>query len=112
MHVVLLLVVTEEPQSVTALLGTVAQFHCADSGFDLFWLVDGLPLTDAMLMSRGMVQHHVKVASVIQSNLTVLATTGNNGTIFRCGITPSATDVPLLSENATLRVLSGMLTSE
>ena len=107
----ILLVVTEEPQSVTALLGTVGQFHCAGTGFHLFWLVDGLPLIDAMLMSRGIVQHQVQVMSLILSNLTVPATTENNGTLVRCAITPSAASVPLLSENATLKVLPGMLTS-
>ena len=36
--------ITEGPVSVTALVGTDAQFHCAGTGNYLVWEVDGLAL--------------------------------------------------------------------
>ena len=92
----------------TALVGTVAQFRCAGTGLDIFWLVDELPLTDSSIIGRGIVAHKKPMANSVKSNLTVPATIDNNGTFVRCVLTASSNIPVIISGNATLNVLPGM----
>ena len=100
----------------TALVGTDAQFYCAGTGNYLVWEVDGLTLnhpdihvlahkisdvTTVTLPSSGTVQS--------TSNLTVLATSVNNGTTVQCAISVSLFSTPAISNYSTLTVLSGIL---
>ena len=91
----------------TALVGTVAQFHCAGTGNFLNWLVDGLPLYDKHIKDRGIVEDTDPTDSSVQSNLTVPATLENNGTSVQCAV-QTLTSVPVFSNYATLGVLPGM----
>ena len=63
--------ITEAPVSVTALIGTNAQFHCAGIGNILVWEVDGLQIGSSGILSCGS-------SGKVQSNLTVPATLANN----------------------------------
>ena len=99
--------ITEEPQSVTALVGTVAQFHCAGTGNLLTWFVDGLPYYDQRIKDRGIVENTDPTDSSVQSNLTVPATLENNGTSVQCAV-QTLTSVKVFSNYATLRVFPGM----
>ena len=44
--------ITEGPVSVTALVGTNAQFHCAGTGTHLVWKVDGLQATHPDILAH------------------------------------------------------------
>ena len=94
--------ITEGPESVIALVGTDAQFHCAGNGSLLNWLVDGLPPpTDSRVMQYF-------AAGFIQSNFTIPATLENNGTSVQCVIS-SFSSLPVISDPATLTVLPGLV---
>ena len=96
--------------SVTALVGTNAQFHCAGTGNYLVWEVDGLQIGNSDLMSRGITEHTILSSGTVQSNLTVPATSENNGTTVRCAISVSLFSTPAISNYSTLTVLPGELT--
>ena len=99
--------ITEGPASMTALIGTNAQFHCAGTGNYLVWEVDGLQAKHANISSRGIIAGTVTSSSDrVQSSLTVPATSENNGTTVRCVIT-SLFSTPVASNYSTLTVLPG-----
>ena len=91
--------ITEEPQSVTALVGTAAQFHCAVTGEILIWRVDGLAHYFSSIVNRGIHAHFALSISGVQSNLTVPAKLENNGTSIQCEM------ASVVSDTVTLTVL-------
>ena len=91
--------------SLTVFPGMKAQFQCIGSGDYLSWEVDGLSVHDATVKKRGITAVTVSFSSTVQSNLTVPATSVNNGTTVRCAI--SASSVTVISNYSTLVVLSG-----
>ena len=94
--------ITEEPQSVTELVGEAAQFHCAVTGDILIWRVDGMPHQFPSIVARGIHAHYEQSTSGVQSNLTVPATLENNGTSIRCETSS------VFSDTVTLTVLPGI----
>ena len=99
--------ITEVPVSVTALIGTNAQFHCAGTGNYLVWEVDGLQADHSSISSRGITSDTTTTSGTVQSNLTVPATSVNNGTTVRCAISVSLFSTPTVSNYSTLTVLPG-----
>ena len=89
----------------TALVGTDARFHCAGTGFVITWLVDGIPNYFPEITNRGVFDDTNVNAGFIHSNLTVPATSKNNGTSIQCGIT--STNLSALGNTAYLTVLPG-----
>ena len=102
--------ITEGPVSVTALVGTNAQFHCAGTGNYLVWEVDGLQADHPDILARGITTVTLPSSGTVQSNLTVPATSVNNGTTVRCAISVSPFSTPAISNYATLTVLPGEIT--
>ena len=102
--------ITEGPVSVTALVGTNAQFHCAGTGNYLVWIVDGLSLNHVNISSRGITASTMSSSGTVQSTLTVPATSVNNGTTVQCGVSLLAFSTPAISNYCTLTVLPGELT--
>ena len=101
-------VITEGPVSVSVVIGTDAQFHCAGTGVVITWEVDGLASTNPVISSRGITSDHVSSSSgTVQSNLTVPATSVNNGTTVRCRLFSWSGSV--FSNNSILTVLPGNL---
>ena len=72
--------ITNSPVSVTALVGTNVQFHCAGTGIYLVWVVNGLPAYYSNILDRGITAVTLSSSGTIMSNLTVPATSENNGT--------------------------------
>ena len=99
--------ITEGPVSVTALIGTNAQFHCAGAGNYLVWDVDGPPLNHPDIMGHGITFVTQSSSGTVQSNLTVQATSVNNGTTVRCAIGVSQLSFIAISNYSTLTVLPG-----
>ena len=99
--------ITEGPVSVTALIGTNAQFHCAGTGNYLVWEVDGLQTDHSSISARGITSDTTTGSGTVQSNLTVPATSVNNGTTVRCAISVSLFSTPAISNYSTLTVLPG-----
>ena len=66
------------PMSVTALIGTNAQFHCAGTGNYLVWVVDGLQDDHVNILARGITAATNTSSDTVQSTLTVPATSENN----------------------------------
>ena len=93
--------------SVTTLVGTNAQFHCAGTGNYLVWVVDGLQADHSNILARGITSDTTTCSGTVQSNLTVPVTSVNNGTIVRCAISVSLFSTPAISSNATLNILPG-----
>ena len=93
--------------SVTALIGTNAQFHCAGTGNYLVWEVDGLQSDHPDILARGITTVTLLSSGTVQSNLTAPATSVNNGTTVRCAINISLSTPPAISNNATLTILPG-----
>ena len=93
--------------SVTALIGTNAQFHCAGTGNHLVWEVDGLTLDHVNILARGITAATNTSSGTVQSTLTVPATSENNGTTVRCGVSVSAFNTSVPSNYSTLTVLPG-----
>ena len=92
--------------SVSVVIGTDGRFHCAGTGVVITWEVDGLASTNPVISSRGITSDHVSSSSgTVQSNLTVPATSVNNGTTVRCIVFSSSGST--FSNNYTLTVLSG-----
>ena len=89
--------ISQGPVSVTALIGTNAQFHCAGTGNYLVWVVDGLQTGNSDIVSRGITEHTTPSSGTVQSNLTVPATSVNNGTTVRCAISISLFSTPAIS---------------
>ena len=89
----------------TALAGTNAQFHCAGTGFARTWLVDGIPNYFPEITSRGVFDDTSVDKGFIQSNLTVPATSKNNGTSIQCII--ASANMSVFSDTAYLTVLPG-----
>ena len=100
--------ITEGPVSLTALVGTNAQFHCAGTGNYLVWEVDGLVFDHPNILARGITTVTLPSSGTVQSNLTVPATSENNGTTVRC-VVQSLSSTPVISSNATLTILPGEL---
>ena len=98
--------ITEGPVSVTALIGTNAQFHCAGTGNNLVWEVDGLQTDHSSISARGITSDTTTDSGTVQSTLTVPATSVNNGTIVQCGVKKSLFSTPVISNYSTLTVLS------
>ena len=98
--------ITESPVSIAnAPGGTYTQFHCAGTGNYLTWDVDGIAIPDHHdLVERGIYATYV---GSIESNLTVPATSVNNGTTVRCAISVSLFSTPVVSNYSTLTVLPG-----
>ena len=99
--------ITEGPVSVTVLIGTNAQFHCAGTGNYLVWVVDGLQANHVIISARGITSDTTTSSGTVQSTLTVLATSVNNGTTVRCAIVASPFSTPAISNYSTLTVLPG-----
>ena len=95
--------------SVTALVGTNAQFHCAGTGNYLVWDVDGLQTGYSSISARGITASTMSSSGTVQSSLTVPATSENNGTTVRCAISVSLFSTPVISNYSTLTVLPGEL---
>ena len=99
--------ITESPVSVTVLVGTNAQFSCAGAGFTIVWEVNKSLSTDPIIEKRGITSDTATLpfSDTVRSNLTVPATSENNGTIVRCRI------VSILglafSNNSSLTILPG-----
>ena len=93
--------------SVTALVGTNAQFHCAGTGNYLAWEVDGLQADHSNILARGISDVTLPSSGTVQSNLTVPATSVNNGTTVRCGIGVSQFSLTAISNYSTLTVFPG-----
>ena len=100
--------VLEGPVSVTALIGANAQFHCTGTGNYLVWEVDGLPADHSSISARGITSDTTTSSGTVQSNLTVPATSVNNGTTVRCAVT-SLFSTPVISNYSTLTILPGEL---
>ena len=98
------IVITEGPVSV---IGTNAQFHCAGTGTDLVWVVDGLQTEHPYILARGITTELVKSSGTVQSNLTVPATSVNNGTTVRCSVIAGFGGTSAVSYHANLTVLQG-----
>ena len=84
-----------------------SQFHCIGTGVFLTWEVDGLSYNFAAIKQRGIFAAIAMESGTIQSNLTVPATTENNGTTVRCAIGETFISIPVLSNYSTLTVLAG-----
>ena len=95
--------------SVTALVGTNAQFHCAGTGNYLVWEVDRLQAEHPDILARGITTITPSSSGTVQSNLTVPATSENNGTTVRCAIGVTQFSFTAFSNYSTLTVLSGEL---
>ena len=93
--------------SVTALVGTNAQFHCAGIGNHLVWEVDGLAAYHPDILARGITAATLSSSYTLKSNLTVPATSANNGTTVRCVVRLSFLVLPVNSNYCTLIVLYG-----
>ena len=101
--------IAEGPVSLTALVGTNAQFQCAGTGNYLVWDVDGLQPDNPDILARGITVVTLPSSGTVQSNLTVPATSENNGTTVRCAISVSLFSTPAISNYSTLTVLPGEL---
>ena len=99
--------ITEGPVSVTALIGIDAQFHCAGTGNYLVWEVDELQADHPDILARGITVVTLPSSGTVQSNLTVPATSENNGTTVRCVIGVSKYSLTGFSNYSTLTVLPG-----
>ena len=84
--------IKEGPVSVTALVGTNAQYH-------------------PDILARGITVVTLPSSGTVQSTLTVPATSVNNGTTVRCVISVSLfmISTPAISNYSTLTVLPGEL---
>ena len=104
--------ITEDPVSVTALVGTNAQFHCAGTGnypVPVVWEVDGLASDNPDILARGITSVTLPSSSgTVQSNLTVPATSVNNGITVQC-VVLSLSSTPVVSSTAILTILPGEL---
>ena len=87
--------------------GIDAQFYCGGTGDILIWEVDRLPLNIAEIKERGITAVTVTSSGTVQSNLTVPATSVNNGTTVRCAISVFLTSMSIISNFSTLIVLPG-----
>ena len=63
-----------------------AQFHCAGTGDYLVWEVDELVPDHPDILARGITSVTLPSSGTVQSNLTVPATSVNNGTTVQCAI--------------------------
>ena len=99
--------ITDGPVSVTALIGTDAQFHCAGTGSYLVWEVDGLQADHSNISTRGITSDTTTTSGTVQSTLTVPATSVNNGTTVQCAISVSLSSTPAISNYSTMTVLPG-----
>ena len=89
----------------TALVGQTIQFHCAGYGNGLVWKVDGFIGNNPRVLARGISAATRILSGKAQSNLTVPATSGNNGTTVQCVIGSSSSLA--FSNYSTLSVLLG-----
>ena len=100
--------ITEEPQSVTVVVGGKATFQCAGTGDFVLMSINGEIYQESS--QTEFVVTRETIAGIRHCNLTVPTTSAeNNGTTLQCVLTtfvPSSTD---RSDNATLIVLPGKL---
>ena len=101
-------VIKEGPVSVSVLIGTDAQFHCAGTGIIIWWEVDGLASIDPNITIRGITTVVSSSSGTVKSSLTVPATSVNNGTTVRCRIF-SLSGGSTFSNYANLTILPGEL---
>ena len=87
----------------TALVGTNAHFHCAGTGNYLLWYLNGLQADHS---NHGISSDTKTGSDTVQSTLTVLATSENNGTTVRCAI-GVLFGTAVISNYSTLTVLPG-----
>ena len=99
--------ITEGPVSVTAMAGTNAHFHCAGTGHFLVWEVDEVQADHPDISAHGITVVTLPSSGTVQSNLTVPATSVNNGTTVRCAIGVSLFSLTAISNYSTLTVLPG-----
>ena len=97
----------EGPVSVTALIATDAQFHCAGTGNYLVWVVDGLQADHSSISSRGVTSDTTTSSGTVQTTLTVPATSENNGTTVQYSISVSLFSTLVVSNYCSLTVLPG-----
>ena len=102
-----IIAIIEGPVSVTALIGTNVQFHCAGTGNYLVWEVDGLASDHVNIKARGVTTATNTSSGTVHSTLTVPATSENNGTTVRCGVAVSTFSASVPSSYSTLTVLPG-----
>ena len=108
-----IIVFTESPASITRLAGKEALFHCAgyETGvpaekLDLTWILNDRVLdSNSPRITQSTTPSSDTVQQTVQSNLTILATTENNGTTVKCRIGRISGGVPNISEESTLTVL-------
>ena len=75
----------------------------------MVWEVDGLAPDHPNILARGINTVSLPSSGTVQSNLTVPATSVNNGTTVRCAISVSLFSTPAISNYSTLTVLPGNL---
>ena len=91
------------PESMNAIIGECATFHCAGTGIFLKWNVDGKHHDNQDVRNRAIFESSIYISGVKYSNLTVLATVENNGTNLQCCINAGST----CSNNITFTVYFG-----
>ena len=100
--------ITEEPQSVTVVVGGKATFQCVGTGDYVVWNVNG-----EIYLESGQTEFVVtreEVSGIQHCNLTVPTTSAeNNGTTVQCIMTTFSPSSSVSSDNATLIVLPGKL---
>ena len=100
--------ITEEPQSVTVVVGGKATFQCAGIGDYVVWNVNGEIYQEAD--QTEFVVTRETVSGIQYCNLTVPITSAeNNGTTLQCIMTTFSPSSSVSSDNATLIVLPGKL---
>ena len=102
--------ITEEPQSLTVLVGGKATLQCAGIGDYVVWNVNGEIYQESDQPESEFVVTRKTVFGIQRCNLTVPATSDeNNGTTARCIMTTFSPSSSASSENAILIVLPGEL---
>ena len=92
------------PQSVAVVVGDMATFKCAGPGAYLIWKVNGETLEESSRNHGQFVVQRELSMGIWHSNLTVLtASAENNGTIVQCVLLTIPPNLPVSSDNATLR---------
>ena len=89
--------------------GTNATFHCEGNGTEVDWTVNGFhPHHNSNQHRRiSVVTLLTPSSGTVQSNLTLPATSENNGITVQCGIRSSPISPLVLSNSFTLTVLPG-----
>lgn len=100
--------ITEQPQSVTVVVGGEATFQCAGIGDYVIWNVNGKIYQEADQTEFFVTRE--TVSGIQHCNLTIPTTSAeNNGTTVQCIMTTFLPSSSVSSDNATLIVLPGKL---